>query len=123
MLNKKDAIIPAAVLITAALIFIIMKIIAGNGGARVKVTVDGEEYGIYQLSKDAEYEIEGYGYITDKLKIKDGKAYMKEAACPDKLCVHMGKISKNGEIIVCLPARIVVEVVEKGDEGYDAVAN
>ena len=122
-MNKKDAIIPAAGLITAALIFIIMKFVAGNGGTKVKVTVDGKEYAVYKLSKDAEYDIEGYAGLVDRLTIKDGKAYMKDAACPDKLCVHMGKISSKGEIIVCLPARIVVEIVEKGDEGYDSVAN
>ena len=122
-MNKKDAIIPAAILLIAAVIFIIMRIMTGNGGAKVKVTVDGKEYGIYQLSKDADYQIDGCDGLTDTLRIKDGKAYMLEADCPDKLCIKMGKISKEGEIVVCLPARIVVEIIDKGDDGYDSVTN
>jgi hypothetical protein len=40
---------------------------------------------------------------------------MKDADCPDKLCEKTGKISKNGETIVCLPHRVVVEI--QGGEG------
>ena len=35
---------------------------------------------------------------------------MKDADCPDKLCEKTGKISKNGETIVRLPHRVVVEI-------------
>ncbi len=51
---------------------------------------------------------------------KDG-ATMQSAKCPDQICVHTGKITKNSEAIVCAPNKIVVEFLGKDNE-VDAVA-
>ena len=51
---------------------------------------------------------------------KDGVS-MKSAKCPDKICVHTGKIDKNGEAIVCAPNKIMIEFKGKDDK-VDAVA-
>ena len=45
------------------------------------------------------------------LVIKDGQAYMQEADCPNQICVHHSAISHKGETIVCLPNRIIIEVL------------
>ena len=41
--------------------------------------------------------------------------------CPDKLCVKTGKISRSGQSIVCVPARISVRLTG-GNHSSDAVA-
>lgn len=46
------------------------------------------------------------------LVIKDGKAYMLEADCPNQICVHHSAISHKGETIVCLPNRIIIEITD-----------
>lgn len=51
---------------------------------------------------------------------KDG-ATMKSAKCPDLICVHTGKITKNSEAIICAPNKIIVEFLGKDPE-VDAVA-
>lgn len=51
---------------------------------------------------------------------KDG-VYMKEADCPDKLCVHSGIINKAGQSLVCLPNKIIVEITD-ARTAVDAVA-
>ncbi|MDU5363118.1 MAG: NusG domain II-containing protein, partial [Finegoldia magna] len=33
-----------------------------------------------------------------------------ESDCPDKLCMLKGKIDKPGDVIVCLPNKLVVEI-------------
>ena len=49
--------------------------------------------------------------------IKSGTAYISEASCPDKQCMKQGKISRAGEMLVCLPNRVVVKIVDsKKDE-------
>ena len=61
---------------------------------------------------------------TNVIEIKDGKVYVSEADCPDKLCVKQGPISKAGETIVCLPHKLVVRITSNdfNDEPtYDAV--
>ena len=55
------------------------------------------------------------------LVIKDGKADITEADCPDKLCVHQAPISREGEALVCLPHRVVVTVRGEGKAAYDAL--
>ena len=35
---------------------------------------------------------------------------MIEADCPDLICVHHKPISRQGESIVCLPHKVIVEV-------------
>ena len=46
------------------------------------------------------------------LVISDGKADMESADCPNQICVHHSAISHTGETIVCLPNRVVIEVIE-----------
>ena len=47
---------------------------------------------------------------------------MKEANCRDLICVHHKAISGNGESIVCMPNRIVVEVVSDEESQLDTIA-
>ena len=55
--------------------------------------------------------------------VKNGKAKMIEADCPDKLCMHQKAVSKNHESIICLPNKVVVEVESSENSKYDAVTN
>ena len=41
-----------------------------------------------------------------------GKVWVTDASCPDKICEHYGKISGDGEVIVCLPNRLIIQVAE-----------
>ena len=41
---------------------------------------------------------------------------MKEANCRDLLCTHMPSIKKVGETIVCLPHRLILEIVSEKEE-------
>ena len=58
---------------------------------------------------------------TNVLYVEKDGATMQSAKCPDQICVHTGKISKNTEAIVCAPNKIVVEFSGK-DSKVDAVA-
>ncbi len=50
------------------------------------------------------------------LEVSDGGIRMKSANCPDKLCVHQGRIDSGASPIVCLPHRLVIQV----RDGYSA---
>lgn len=93
-------------------------------GAYVTVSVDGEVIKTLSLSENQSYEILGYDGGVNYLVIEDGYAYLSDADCPDQICVKTGKISKVGETIVCLPHRVVCEVLKEGeDAAIDAVSN
>jgi hypothetical protein len=104
-LKKADKIILTAVILTGCLILLLC-IIIGKEGSYAKVTIDGQLYGNYPLDVEGEFDING----SNTLMIKDGYAYMLEADCPDGLCMKMGKINRNGQSIICLPNKIVIEI-------------
>lgn len=60
-----------------------------------------------------------YGKMV--VEIRDRKVRMKEAHCPNLLCVKEGWISKG--VIVCLPNKVVITVGggTAGPEGVDAI--
>ena len=81
-------------------------------GGTVVIMMDGREYARYPLNKDAEIPINsGNGF--NLLVIKDGIATIKEASCPDKLCVRQPDIAYNGETLVCLPNKITVKIISE----------
>lgn len=59
-----------------------------------------------------------YGY--NLIELGDGMVRVIEADCPDQLDVKQGYISKVGEVIVCLPNRLVIEIkgMDEGDVDY-----
>ena len=117
---KNDIILAALVIGLAVLLWFGIRVLRSEG-ANVVVTVGGEEYGEYPLYTDAEVRIGGKDSYN-LLVIKGGEAEIAEASCPDKLCVHQGKISFDGQSIICLPNKVVVEITGGEQSNYDAVA-
>ena len=90
--KKKDGILILTILCIAVLTILVHVFIGGKGASKAIVKVNGEIQGVYSLSEDQEIEI---NHGTNILQIKNGKADMIEADCPDQLCVHQKKISMN----------------------------
>ena len=84
----------------------------GKSGALVKVRVDNKEFGSYSLNKDQTVTIRRMSW-ENIFEIKNGKASMIKADCPDKICVNHAAISKKGETIVCLPLKWLLKVVDE----------
>ena len=105
-MKKRDIILIASILAVAIALFLIVEL-TKEEGAGVTVKVDGVKVAEYSLSADGTYPLNGG---TNILVIENGKAYLSDANCPDKLCVHQGKISRTGETITCLPNKLTVTV-------------
>lgn len=121
-LKKSDIIIFAIIVILGVTFFIWLQT-KKTDGSRVLVTIDGEEYGIYDLNKDEAITIEQANGKKNTFVIKDGYVKMTEASCPDQLCIHQKKIHYNDEMIVCLPNYMVLEVIDGEDRNIDSVVN
>ena len=117
-LKKKDKILIIMIICIAALAFLAHMIIGGKGANKVTVKVNGVIEGTYSLSEDREVKINGG---TNLLQIKNGRADMIEADCPDQLCVNQKAISLNHENIICLPNKVIVEVESSEESEIDAV--
>ena len=100
-----------ALLLAAALVLYLSLGRAEETGEHVVVFIDGERAASYPLSRNGEYSLNDG---SNRLVIEDGRAWIAEADCPDQICVLLGKIDRSGELIVCLPNRLVVTI--EGDE-------
>ena len=83
-----------------------------------RVTRDGvllEEIDLDRV--DAPYSIifeDGSG--TNTVLVEKGRIRVSEADCPDQICVHQGWISDGLIPIVCLPHRLLIEIVGAGGD-------
>lgn len=122
IMKRSDIILAAIILIIAAAGLLYMNYTKATGDM-VVITVDGKVYKKLPLNKDATVEIEGVGGGKNKLVIKDGHADMVDASCRDKLCVKQNDIQNDGETIVCLPNKVIVEIVSSKESEVDAISN
>ena len=122
-MNKKDICLILVSLMIAGLIYLLTR--NGEAGNQVRITLDGKEYGTYSLTENREIPVQSE-YGCNIVQIKDGMVFMKDADCPDKYCIHQGKTNRKNKSIVCLPHKLMVEVVEaskdKPADGIDAMA-
>ena len=110
----------SALLLLTALYFI-WNASFSQEGSMVEISIDNEILGQYPLNQDLELALcadkrvceadeTNAGDVTNFLSVKDGRADMTQADCPDRLCVNMPSISHKGETIVCLPNKVVVTI-------------
>ena len=82
-----------------------------SGSLTAVVTADGEELDRFAPADLAAgprtYTHNGY---TLTVTAEDGGLHVSEADCPTQDCVHTGTISRSGQSIVCLPARIIIKL-------------
>ncbi|MBE6748598.1 MAG: NusG domain II-containing protein [Ruminococcaceae bacterium] len=109
---KNDIILAVIVLVIAAGGILLLNIFRTEGAFAV-VKIDGAEAERYPLSVNTEAVIEtgDNKEFKNTLVIEDGKAFIRDANCPDKICEGHNKISYKGETIVCLPHKVVIEIV------------
>ena len=121
-IKKKDFLLGGGILAVVLALLLVMKVTGSEAGNRIQVTVDGEVYGTYSLTENQVIEVKE-GDFYNRIRIEDGKAYMEEANCPDGYCERQGKISGGAQTIVCLPHKLVVEVLEADDTSRDSGEN
>lgn len=117
-MNKRDLILIGILVVVIAAVCLTV-FLTKEEGACVIVRVDGKQVATYSLLEDGEYSLNGG---TNILCIRNGKAYLTDADCPDHLCVKQGKIDQTGETITCLPNRLTVTVYGAEDSEVDLVS-
>lgn len=117
---KKGDKILILVLLVAAIGFALFFFLGAEKGGYARITANGEVKAELPLSEDTIYQVEteeGFNII----QIQDGYVTMQEADCRDQICVEHKKIHLTGETIVCLPHKLVVEIIGEKRAAYDMV--
>lgn len=108
MIKKTDIILFVSLLVAALLLFGVGVLCRQDAKIAV-ITENGIEVCRLSLEKDTEVSLS-----HNTVKIENGRVFVKEADCDNQLCVKTQPISKTGEIIVCLPNKVTVEVKNEG---------
>lgn len=120
-INKYDIALILVIIVVNVFILIYGGFSTVDKGQKIAyVYSDNQLVGEYTLTEDykTEFKVDsktGYNII----RIEDGKVWIYEATCPDKICLHQGKVGSDGELIVCLPNKLMVQVkdnIETEDE-------
>lgn len=122
-INKYDIALILIIIVISVLILIFGGMNTVEKGKKIAYVYSNNQLvGEYTLTEDykTEFKVEnGSGYNV--VHIEDGKVWVQDASCPDKICLHQGKISNDGEFIACLPnsLMITIEDTEKNENDSD----
>lgn len=85
----------------------------------VEIQVDGKIYKKVNLDNHQEIINIKTKYGFNSIEISKGKVHMLDADCRDKLCVKDGYKSNVGEMIVCLPHKVVIQIKGQNKQEVD----
>lgn len=109
-MKKGDIIIISIAIISIFLLWLILY--NQKNGNLVCVTIQEQEF-TFSLSEKQRIDLSdlvAQSKGKNVICIEDGMVYMEYADCPDQICVKHKAISKNGEMIVCLPNDVILRV-------------
>lgn len=117
-MTKYDKLLIAfVIMISLSVIFLSRSYLNSSASKKVYIEVDGNEYREILIDDNLKMDLDiktEYGY--NKVRIESGRVRVIEADCPDQIDVKQGPISQVGEIIVCLPHRLTVEIRGSSDD-------
>ena len=77
-----------------------------------------QEISLDEVSEN--YDINVDGDIPVVISVGKDCIYFKKSDCPDKICVNTGKLTQVGDIAVCLPAKVSVEI-RGSEKSFDSI--
>ncbi len=119
ILTKYDRGIIVSVLILTIFVYIFIGVgISNHTPDSVEIKVDGKLYANYKLSEVQSQKVINIStsFGENTLKITNDGAEMIYSNCKDRLDVKCGKITKSGQMIICIPNRITVELLGNRDK-------
>lgn len=123
--KKNDILLIGAIFVLALLAYAATSMFQSKNthNAEAVVLIDGEEYGRFPLDTDVVERIELPDGAYNVLVIKEGKADVTEASCPDGVCVNHRAVSKQNQSITCLPNKLIVEIQNGEESDVDIITN
>jgi len=107
-MNKNDFKLTIVIFIIIIIIFIIHFINKKNTDTAL-VYYDSKLILKINLEIDKIYDVAGENGIV-KIEVKNKKIRVIQENSPNHICSKQGFISKAGEVIICLPNKIIIEL-------------
>ena len=121
-MKKADLILIAAVLVISAILYAFFYQSPSND-TRVIIYVDGEPVKSEKIPEIVDQVTFENSFGCNIIEIGAGTVEVIWSDCASQVCVRTGKISRPGEVIVCLPHHLLITIVgERNPEDIDAIA-
>lgn len=120
LLTRADKLLIVLLFITSILSLPVIRHFQKSNNSYAIIEVNAKELKKVSLLEEKELEIMGELGISI-LKIEKERIKIIKSPCPHKLCVKMGWISQPGEIIICIPNKVVVRIAG-GDSAFDGIS-
>ena len=85
----------------------------------IEIQINGKIYKKVPLENHEEIININNKYGTNSIKISKGKVHILDADCKDKICIKDGYKSNVGEMLVCLPHKLVIQIKGKNKQAVD----
>ncbi len=115
-MKKKEIVILAIVVVVLAAALLVMNVIGNQDNRKLVISIDGEEYRTIVLTEQTNMHFtietpDGYNDVV----ITNGVVDVVSSDCHNQVCVDTHSASKVFDKIVCLPHKLVLEIVGDGN--------
>ena len=107
--QKGDLLAIAAVLVLAAIVFLLFLPRSSEEPAVAEIYQNGSLLRTVSLAQPQQLTVEGE--YCNTVTVRDGSIAITDSDCPGKDCVHSGAIHSPGRSLVCLPNGVEIRVV------------
>ena len=87
--------------------------------AKLRIRSGDAVYATYSLDQDRTLEIHGPLGVS-RIVIRQGKVRFLSSPCSNQYCVHQGWLEHAGQVAICLPNRVSLELLG-GEKAYDSL--
>jgi hypothetical protein len=102
-----------------AVIFMFQQFWSFAPASKLKIRLGDKIIGTYDLNQTKELHIKGK--IGESIiTIEQGKVRFKQSPCPNQYCVHQGWLSLAGQVAICLPNQISLQLMG-AESTYDSL--
>lgn len=78
--------------------------------AKLRIRQGDTVYGTYSLNQTKTLDV--HGKLGEaKITIQQGKVRFQQSPCSNQYCVHQGWLSKAGQVAICLPNQLSIELL------------
>lgn len=113
-MSKRDALFVLVALLICISVLLAFVLLTEQKSGYAVVEADGSVYAVVPLYEDTSFVVESMNG-TNTVVVRDGRVYITDASCPDKICVGMGAAGELSPI-VCRPNRVVVYLIDDPKE-------
>ena len=108
--RRNTAILAGGLAAAFLILYGVQRMMLPDSGLVAVIQMDGEKIRGMDLDEDAEYRVQTEDGHYNVVVVQDQSVMVREADCENQVCVMTGRIRYPGEVIACLPHRLIIYI-------------